>query len=219
MRILCLHGMGTNTKILAAQTAGIRTALSNTFSATFEFIEGALDWRPAPGITALAGPGAAFFAYYDTEQPSTILQAVDDLAEYVETEGPFDGVLAFSQGAALASMLMARDMFPPPFQFCIFICGGPPFSEKTIKEEHRLRYCDKDIDSHGKPIISVSTIHLVGEQDVDLAECLKLANICREDVREVFRHPGGHEIPSSPLVTQKMVEIIERGIEKALRSP
>ena len=82
-----------------------------------------------------------------------------------------------------------------------------------------MRYCDREIDTNGKPIISAPTIHLVGEQDVDLAECLKLVNLCREEVREVYRHPGGHEIPSSPSVTRIMVETIERGIEKALRAP
>lgn len=75
---------------------------------------------------------------------------MDDLEEYVKSEGPFDGVLAFSQGAALAAMLIARDTFPAPFAFAVFICGGPPFSEKEIKETNTLRYCENDIDKAGK---------------------------------------------------------------------
>lgn len=170
------------------------------------------------GITALAGPGAGYFAYYDTDQYDTIMQAVDDLAEYVQCEGPFDGVMAFSQGAALASMLMARDMFPQPFGFGIFICGGPPFSEKTMGEKKRLRYQENGLDRGGKPVITTPTIHLVGAQDPDLSECMKLVALCRDEVREFYEHPAGHEIPSAPEVTKMMVETIQRGIEKAMRA-
>ncbi|KAF5526102.1 Hydrolase FUB4 [Colletotrichum aenigma] len=150
MRVLCLHGMGTSSKIFQVQTAAIRSALSKSFSATFDFVEGALEWPAAPGINLLAGPNAEYFAYYDTDKYDTIIQAVDDLEEYVKSEGPFDGVLAFSQGAALAAMLIARDTFPAPFAFAVFICGGPPFSEKEIKETNTLRYCENDIDKAGK---------------------------------------------------------------------
>jgi predicted esterase len=125
--------------------------------------------------------------------------------------------MAFSQGAALASMLMARDTFPQPFGFGIFICGGPPFSEKTIREENRLRYQENGLDRGGKPVITTPTIHLVGAQDPDLSEYIKLVALCPEEVRELYEHPAGHEIPSAPEVTKRMVETIQRGVEKAMR--
>ncbi|KAI8246290.1 hypothetical protein K4K56_011153 [Colletotrichum sp. SAR 10_98] len=191
--------MGTSSKIFQVQTAAIRSALSKSFSATFEFVEGALEWPAAPGINLLAGPNAEYFAYYDTDKYDTIIQAVDDLEEYVKSEGPFDGVLAFSQGAALAAMLIARDTFPAPFAFAVFICGGPPFSEKEIKETNTLRY--------------------FGAQDKDLQTCMKLVQMSREETRQFWKHPAGHEIPTAPRdVTDKMVETIERGIEKAMKA-
>ncbi|KAI8182806.1 hypothetical protein K4K52_006956 [Colletotrichum sp. SAR 10_76] len=191
--------MGTSSKIFQVQTAAIRSALSKSLSATFEFVEGALEWPAAPGINLLAGPNAEYFAYYDTDKYDTIIQAVDDLEEYVKSEGPFDGVLAFSQGAALAAMLIARDTFPSPFAFAVFICGGPPFSEKEIKETNTLRY--------------------FGAQDKDLETCMKLVHMSREETRQFWEHPAGHEIPTAPRdVTDKMVETIERGIEKAMKA-
>lgn len=144
---------------------------------------------------------------------------MDDLQEYVKSEGPFDGVLAFSQGAALAAMLIARDTFPAPFAFAVFICGGPPFSEKGIKETNTLRYCENDIDKAGKPVLGIPTVHLVGAQDKDLETCMKLVHMSREETRQFWEHPAGHEIPTAPRdVTDKMVETIERGIEKAMKA-
>jgi predicted esterase len=170
------------------------------------------------GIASLAGPSDEYFAYYDFARPESFVQAVSDLAEYVQSEGPFDGVMAFSQGATLAAALMARDVFPPPLGFAIFICGGPPFSERTIVEEGMLRFCENETDGGGRPVISVPTVHLIGAQDDVHAEGTMLVRLCREEGREFWEHPGGHEIPSAPAVTAKMVETICRGLEKALRA-
>ncbi|RYP91563.1 hypothetical protein DL770_002343 [Monosporascus sp. CRB-9-2] len=116
-------------------------------------------------------------------------------------------------------MLVARDTFPPPFAFAVFICGGPPFSEKAIRDERHLRYYENGLDRGGNPVITVPTVHLLGAQDKDLAECMKLVHLCREDARQFFEHPAGHEIPTaSKDITNKMVETIQRGIEKAIRA-
>jgi pimeloyl-ACP methyl ester carboxylesterase len=169
------------------------------------------------GVTALAGPGASYYAYYDPDEPETITQAVDDLAEYVQSEGPFDGVLAFSQGAALAAMVIARDIFPAPFAFAIFICGGPPYSEPAWRAEQRLRYYENGLDRAGAPVITIPTVHVVGALDKDLPTCMQLVYLCRVEVRQFYEHPAGHEIPtSSTEITRRMVEVMQKGIERAM---
>ena len=49
MRFLCLHGMGTNSRIFEAQTAAIRYLLGSEH--TFEFIDGAVPTAMAPSMT------------------------------------------------------------------------------------------------------------------------------------------------------------------------
>jgi hypothetical protein len=51
----------------------------------------------------------------------------------LDSDGPYDGVLCFSQGCSLvASYLLyhehSRPNTRPPFQLAVFICGGVPFS-------------------------------------------------------------------------------------------
>ena len=50
---------------------------------------------------------------------------------FIEDEGPFDGIIGFSQGAALASSVIlrrAKDMTAEPlFQVAVFICASLPF--------------------------------------------------------------------------------------------
>lgn len=47
MRILCLHGLGTNSKILESQLTTLRSRLPSDWE--FEFLDGEVEAQPAPG--------------------------------------------------------------------------------------------------------------------------------------------------------------------------
>lgn len=131
----------------------------------------------------------------------------------MKSEGPFDGAIGFSQGAALIALLLARGDFPLPFSFAVFICGGPPFDEESLRDGEELRYVDV---SPQAGILKLPTAHLIGAQDKDLQECLKLVNVCREDMRVVFDHGGGHQVPTQPRgITESMAEIIQKVMARA----
>ena len=114
------------------------------------------------------------FAYYDPTHPFTILQAIDDLAAYVSAEGPFDGVMGFSQGAALTAMLRARRSPAEPFRFAVFLCAGVPFCEASLRQGV-LRHLDPKVD---KEMIRVPTTHIVGSKDDALQASLMMKELC-----------------------------------------
>jgi hypothetical protein len=69
------------------------------------------------------------YTYYNPLDPLSIIQTHRDLSQIIDEEGPFDGVLAYSGGAALAAeMLIAQDPFAlePMFRFAVFINGASP---------------------------------------------------------------------------------------------
>ncbi|KAI9044724.1 uncharacterized protein KD926_011694 [Aspergillus affinis] len=105
MRFLCLHGQGTSSDVLKTQIASLRYHLDATDSHEFDFIDGAVLWPPARGIREVFGDEVESFSYFD-ESAASILGAVVDLAQYIDTHGPFDGVIGFSQGAVLAATLI-----------------------------------------------------------------------------------------------------------------
>jgi hypothetical protein len=50
-----------------------------------------------------------YFAYYDPQSPDSMRKAIDNLERYMTVEGPFEGIISFSQGSALAaSFLLAQ---------------------------------------------------------------------------------------------------------------
>ena len=163
------------------------------------------------GISALF-PSAEYFAYYDPTNATSILQAVDDLSTFVSSEGPFHGVMGFSQGAALAAMLFARNPSSVPFSFAIFLCAGLPFCERSLRQG-MLRHLDPRVDGE---LIRVPTAHIVGAKDDALESSLKLKDLCDSRVRGYFDHGAGHEVPVNPKgITGDMARCVENAIARA----
>ena len=89
-----------------------------------------------------AFPDTPLYGYYNPLQPASVTQAEDDLLQLIEQEGPFDGVLAYSGGTALAAQIIIRDSqknafsLPEerPFRFAIFINGVTPLKVIPAQE-------------------------------------------------------------------------------------
>ncbi|KAH7032189.1 serine hydrolase FSH [Macrophomina phaseolina] len=127
VRILCLHGMGVNADIFKVQTACFRKLLPLDYE--FVFLQGLAECEPAPGVAAFF-PGP-YRCWYDTPTSTKVKKAHVAVLDYIKAFGPFDGVMGFSQGAAVAASILLHhqlDGLSPPFRLGIFICSPLPFS-------------------------------------------------------------------------------------------
>jgi len=144
MRFLCLHGMGTNSHIFEMQTAALRYELGDHH--TYEFVEGTIETPIAPELKCYLSTGDTYFAYFDQNSLSTCRKALSDLETFIQTDGPFDGVMAFSQGAALASTLIVKKFLQDP-------CGqtlNPIFKcaiFRVASQSTRFQYWIESIES------------------------------------------------------------------------
>ncbi|KAL2008391.1 hypothetical protein VTN00DRAFT_8373 [Thermoascus crustaceus] len=132
MRVLCLHGKGTSGAIFKSQTASFRGLLQGQ-GIEFEFVDGPHASLPAPGIDLFYPP--PFYAFWNGDSLDEIHAARDWLADLVSRSGPYDAVMTFSQGCALAATALLHHQAqsdpsssPPPFKAAIFICGGAPLT-------------------------------------------------------------------------------------------
>ncbi|KAH7044042.1 serine hydrolase-domain-containing protein [Macrophomina phaseolina] len=128
MRVLCLHGRGSNT-----ETAGLRSLLEPEYE--FEFVEGR--WPHLEGNWSLHTVDfskSKLYGYYNGLDLDDILQTENELRQIIKDHGPFDGILGYSQGATLAAQLVIRYILEDPFatiqelplKFAIFINGATP---------------------------------------------------------------------------------------------
>lgn len=122
MRILCLHGMGTNAEIFQQQTGkppDTTTGISSlTFKASlrellpanyvFVFIDGPETCEPAPGVShVFPGP---YRRWYSTPTTTKVTAVHSYITEIIDREGGFDGVMGFSQVSCRpSSPLCARE--------------------------------------------------------------------------------------------------------------
>lgn len=71
------------------------------------------------------------YTYYNPFDPQSILQTHEELLRILRSDGPFDGVFAYSGGAALAAELIIEAAHSEPtdkplFRFAVFVNGASP---------------------------------------------------------------------------------------------
>lgn len=173
------------------------------------------------GLEAFAEPDDEFLQYVDTSSTESGLKAIHDLEKLVDEEGPFDGVMSFSLGATLAASFIIhrlrkdqrKELLQPTFRCAIFFCGGLP--EEVTEDGMNRRVLSVEEDGE---LIHIPTAHIWGANDRTYPEFGKvLSKLCREDLRSVFVHPGGHEIPGpkNEDSLQHAIRVIKRTIERA----
>ncbi|MCJ1392473.1 hypothetical protein MMC18_005340 [Xylographa bjoerkii] len=170
--------MGINSAlldILETQTAQIRAQLGPSYE--FVFLDGEVECAPAPGVSNIF-PGP-YLSYYPAIPTQTELEAAHSLVVSVlEEEGPFDGILGFSQGAALAASVLLEhtkkygSRVALPVKCAVFICGSLPFMiSKGIRIDSGLGpsvqsiHLEQDNEKESGPSISVVSIALDDESD------------------------------------------------------
>ncbi|CAG8960788.1 hypothetical protein HYFRA_00002325 [Hymenoscyphus fraxineus] len=209
--------------IFETQTAALRYQLGNDHE--YDFPDALLEHEPYPGLESLIeGPDghlATTFSWFEQTIPS-LLDALSDLADYIDSEGPFDGIIGFSQGAALAATYIAqyeaqnRDQLyhEMPFKCAVFICPGPVWRwEPRDGDEGELTHMDPDVEEVS---INIPAAVIWGAAD-ELAEGGRIVSeFCDSTTREKYVHPGGHEIPRKPGELKAMVKIVRAVMEKAV---
>lgn len=130
LRVLCLHGMGANSRIFKEQMSPVRSLLPSEYS--FTFLDGLETCIPPAEISDFyAGP---YLCWYKSPCAHKVAQAHKRILSFMRSEGPFDVILGFSQGASIAASLLVHHQLdnppdtPPLFRAAIFICSPLPFS-------------------------------------------------------------------------------------------
>ena len=130
----------------------------------------------------------------------------EETVEYIERafqeQGPFDGVLGFSQGACVVGVLcamMESGKLPAgiKFDFAVLISGFLP------RDRRYSSICDP---SH--QISKVRSLHVLGQTDdvVEPARSLKVAEMFENPI--VVQHEKGHLVPSDKHVRDALKEFV-----------
>lgn len=156
-------------------------------------------WELPKELASFSNPSEKHYAYYDMSDTSFIA-ALDQLEAYIEAEGPYDGVIAYSQGAGLATMLLVRRQHLNPEKAPLFKCAilfSPVqvYDPVAYIEQGAVVVLNGDMPAAKQLQIPVSIIY--GEADERKEEAKSVQTICSPDLLSVFVHRGGHEVPGA----------------------
>ncbi|ONK67465.1 uncharacterized protein A4U43_C05F340 [Asparagus officinalis] len=203
MKVLCLHGFRTSGSFLRKQ-------ISKWDSSIFQHLQ--MDFPngifPAGGRSDIEGifPGP-YFEWFQFNKEFTeytnLEECISFLCDYMTENGPFDGLLGFSQGATLSALLIGYQAQGkilkghPPIKFLVSISGSK-FRDPRI--------CDIAY----KDAIKARSVHFIGEKDWLKLPSQELAAAFESPL--IIRHPQGHTVPRLDEAATKQLSEWTNGI-------
>jgi hypothetical protein len=128
-------------------------------------------------------------------------QALDFVQDILVEDGPFDGIIGFSQGAALALTLLLRYATKHPLDPAYAICKWAMlFSCPRI--DRKQNHLDDD------SLLSIPSLHVFDPSDSFLGTGgSKVA--CQSSSAKLILHERGHAIPRDNVTVNKIVDAVQ----------
>ncbi|KAK0510875.1 hypothetical protein JMJ35_006427 [Cladonia borealis] len=200
-KILCLHGYSLNGEALDRLLGEFKRSVGDSY----EYVcpDGEIDCIPAKEIAKIYSPPHRCFhgAFPDENE---VRESHRFLYDILDDEGPFEGVLGFSQGAGVAaSLLFEQTMQPgserpePLFKFAVFIGGTQPWDiyEPTSKYSKELQPLKPVCAAKYAARIDIPTAHIMGRKDIYRDGAKSLLALCNPQKAKVYDHQGSHMFP------------------------
>ena len=216
LRVLCLHGYGQDGDQFRAKSGSCRKDSKKVCD--FEFVTS--PQRIAPG----KGPGAGhpdhkddgkdpgrFWWDFTTEddQMRGMDESIRFVASVFEEQGPFDGILAFSQGAGFVAILMAMlqrgELAHLPaisFKFGVLASGFHP-RDPAYKAKLQTQP------------LTMPSLHIYGDTDgiIEPERSRELIAAWEPATATVLTHDGGHLMPSAATVRKGLKAFLQVQLE------
>jgi predicted esterase len=204
LRVLCLHGYHGSANVLRDQMSALTSGLEPL--AEFVFVDAPSRangdfgwWHAVQDVQRFdADPGVTIYKGWRN--------TYDWMISLFRSEGPFDGVFGFSQGAALAGLLVGlrstdgkpREHTPFAFDFAI-MTGGFLASDPSLA---RLYASTASYD--------LPSVHIIGRSDsvVPSQHSHMLASKFNKPL--ILEHDGRHVIAARPEIRQQVASFLKQ---------
>ncbi|CAO2644187.1 Esterase OVCA2 [Lemmus lemmus] len=220
LRVLCLAGFRQSERGFREKTGALRKALRGRAELVCLSGPHPVPEAAAPGGAGLLRKCSATYrspqhSWWFSEQEADVFSALEEpaacrgleaaletVAKALDSLGPFDGLLGFSQGAALAAFVCALGQagdprFPLP-RFIILVSGFCPRGlEESILQSP----------------LSLPSLHVFGDTDrvIPSQESMQLASRFLGAV--TLTHSGGHFIPAAASQRQAYLKFLDQFAE------
>lgn len=189
----------------------------------FDFVDAPSVGAPAPGIGEMF-KSPPYFVWNHCYEPYEVSRVHDYVRGVQAQSGPYDGVIGFSEGAALAAALLLEDAshidrrHTPMFRLAVFVNAvnlispsaklGKKMSEDEARSaveafnggpsEYRYPALDFVYALCAKTVpalINIPTLHVIGMGDKFRDRSEELVKLCEGRLATTVRSPAKHEMP------------------------
>lgn len=219
LRLLCIHGYRQNGSSFREKTGALRKLLKKQVELVYvsapHSVQQASSEAQEKENSSDPGPGGdedprgwwfsdiharSFSAQQQCEESLGLDDSVAAVREAVKVQGPFDGILGFSQGAALVAMLcsLQEQKLEPEFsfRFAILVAGF-----RSACEEHQKFY--------NLPL-QIPSLHVFGLEDRVIPDNMSRELLPSFQDPHVLTHPGGHFVPAASAHRQTYQDFLKR---------
>ncbi|KAM8741116.1 esterase OVCA2 [Acanthopagrus schlegelii] len=215
LRVLCIHGYRQNGNSFREKTGALRKLLKKQVELVY--LSAPHSVQQAPDKENGSGPGAgddedqrgwwfsdvqarSFSAQQQCEESLGLDESLTTVREAVKVQGPFDGILGFSQGAAFVAMVcsLQEQKLEPEFnfRFAILVAGF-----RSACKEHQTFY--------GTPLL-IPSLHVFGLEDRVIPDNMSRELLPSFQDPQVLTHPGGHFVPAASAHRQTYQEFLKK---------
>ena len=188
LKILCLHGGGQTAQSFEFSMQALRSALGQRVSFVFAS-------SPYPGNLWIRGPPGGKGA--PTTGADWAADSFTTLDNLVSAQGPFDGILGFSQGGAMVVTYLSSASARASFRFAVILCGYVPSTHQGL--EARI---------NAAAPISIPTAVYYGTGDPIISNAMTLAAADKFSSSTIVSDGGGHGPPSSGAALTAIVSFV-----------
>ncbi|XP_019952578.2 esterase OVCA2 [Paralichthys olivaceus] len=217
LRVLCVHGYRQNGGSFREKTGALRKLLKKHVELVYVSAPHSVPQvrgEEAPEKENGSGPGGdedsrgwwfsdiqarSFSAQQQCEESLGLDESVTLVREAVKVQGPFDGILGFSQGAAFVAMLcsLQEQKLEPEFnfRFAVLVAGF-----RSACKEH-LRF-------YSTPL-QIPSLHVFGLEDRVIPDNMSRELLPSFQQPQVLTHPGGHFVPAASVHRQTYQDFLK----------
>lgn len=220
LKILCIHGYRQNGNVFKTKLGAFRKIVNKHADLTFITADHAVVQKSTDsnGPTAaeedpsdpsaygwwFSKPDDSFNAH-DGDLCTGFDRSVQTVKTAITEQGPFDGVLGFSQGAAFAALLLALQQPGKEslgFKFAILIAG---FKSRATQHS-QLR----------EQTIDCPSLHVFGDTDRIIPKELSEELVLQFQSPEILSHSGGHFTPATSGQKRHYLEFLDKMLNRAI---
>ncbi|KAI5968928.1 FSH1 [Candida theae] len=255
-KVLCLPGYLQSGSTLARKSSGLRKILSKKLGIQVDYITpchkiksrhelsfplGSTEEESDKVWSQIVenGSNARWFDAQSANNYIGLEESIRFVVDHIEKNGPYDGIIGFSQGAAMAVMITncLQTYLPahPPFKismpvsgFCLTVPRSGDLSDENkqrilqiadvneyaaeveLSDKVAKYLCNSNGDSTGKSLpTEIVLLYGLNDSIVPPIRSQYVKTLYNEKQVHVFEHNGGHFFPNDKQIVQPIAELFD----------